>query len=105
MAICHPFESMVAIDQPFEVVPKKTRLCNEKFLKFFFTLLSAEKHMYLVLALQARLSPNTQDQAGRLNAATGHLFEVTSFTWHCGESPRSKLQIPKTAEHHFLDKQ
>ena len=54
--------------------------------------LSAEKHMYLVLALQARQSPNTQDQAGRLKAATGHLFEVTSFTWHCGESPRAKLQ-------------
>ena len=54
--------------------------------------LSAEKHMCLVLALQARQSPNTQDQAGRLKAATGHLFEVTSFTWHCGESSRAKLQ-------------
>ena len=54
--------------------------------------LSAEKHMCLVLALQARQSPNTQDQAGRLKAATGHLFKVTSFTWYCGESPRSKLQ-------------
>ena len=54
--------------------------------------LSAEKHMCLVLVLQARQSPNTQDQAGCLKVATGHLFEVTSFTWHCGESPRAKLQ-------------
>ena len=54
--------------------------------------LSAEKHTCLVLALQARQSPNTQDQAGRLKAATGHLFEVTSFTWYCGEIPRAKLQ-------------
>ena len=50
-----------------------------------------ETHV-LVLALQARQSPNIQDQAGRLKAATGHLFEVTSFTWYCGESPRAKLQ-------------
>ena len=35
--------------------------------------LSAEKHTCLVLALQARQSPNTQDQAGRLKAATGRL--------------------------------
>ena len=53
---------------------------------------SAEKHMCLVLALQARQGPNTQDQTGRLKAATGHLFELTSFTWYCGESPRAKLQ-------------
>ena len=39
---------------------------------------SAEKHMCIVLALEARRGPNTQDQAGRLLEATGHLFlEVT----------------------------
>ena len=67
-------------------------LCIEEFLKIFDRSHSAEKHMCFVLALQARQSPNTQDQAGRLKAATGHLFEVTSFTWYCGESPRAKLQ-------------
>ena len=41
--------------------------------------------MCIVLALQARQSPYTLDQAG-------HLFEVTSFTWYCGEIPRAKLQ-------------
>ena len=61
-------------------------------LHFLRRTLSAEKDTCLVLALQARQSPNTQDQAGRLKAATGHFFEVTTFTWYCGESPRVKLQ-------------
>ena len=43
---------------------------------------SAEKHMCLVLALQARQGPNTQDQAERLMATTGHLFEEMMATYH-----------------------
>ena len=66
-----------------------TALQDRHFLRHS---LSAEKHTCLVLALQARQSPNTQDQAGRLKAATGHLFEVTSFNWYCGEVPSAKLQ-------------
>ena len=70
--------------------------------------LSAEKHMCLVLALQARQSPNTQDQAGCLKAATGHLFEVTSL--HLVLRRKSPCEVcrkchPKTAEHHFVDRQ
>ena len=36
---------------------------------------SAEKHMRIVLALERRDGPNTQDQAGRLMAETGHHLE------------------------------
>ena len=66
--------------------------------------LSAEKHMCLVLALQARQSPNTQDQAGRHKVATGHLFEVTSFTCIAEKVPvRSCRKChQKTLEHHFV---
>ena len=38
--------------------------------------------MCLVLALEAGHCPNTQDQAGRLMAATGHLFEDVTASYH-----------------------
>ena len=38
--------------------------------------------MCLVLALRARQGPNTQDRAGRLKAATGHLFEHVTASYH-----------------------
>ena len=50
--------------------------------KIFAALPSAEKHMCLVLALQARQGPNTQDKAERLMATTGHLFEEMMATYH-----------------------
>ena len=43
---------------------------------------SAEKHMRIVLAMEAREGPNTRDKAERLMAATGHLFEDMMATYH-----------------------
>ena len=40
------------------------------------TPLSAEKHMCIVLALEARRGPNTEDQAGRLMEASYHPPEI-----------------------------
>ena len=44
--------------------------------------LSAEKHVRIVLAVEAREGPNTQDKADRLVAATCHLFEEVTATCH-----------------------
>ena len=51
------------------------RVCFEKLWKILAALPSAEKYMRIVLAMEAREGPNTQDKAERLMAATGHLFE------------------------------
>ena len=44
--------------------------------------LSAETHARMVLALEAREGPITQDQAGRPVAVSGHLFEGIMATFH-----------------------
>ena len=43
---------------------------------------SAEKHVCIVLAIEAPVGPNTQDRAEHLTAATGHLFEDVMATDH-----------------------
>ena len=55
---------------------------------------SAEKHMRIVLAMEAREGPNAQDKTERVRSATGHLFEDVMATYHqpgiageaCGKS-------------------
>ena len=44
--------------------------------------LSAEKQICIVLAMEARVGPNTQDRAEHLTAATGHLFKEVMATCH-----------------------
>ena len=44
--------------------------------------------MCIVLALEARRGPNTQDQAGRLMEATGHHFEEVTTSYHPPEIAR-----------------
>ena len=77
---------------------RRTRVCFEKPWKIFAALPSAERHMCLVLALQARQGPNTQDQAGRLKAATGHLLRgrdgQLSSTWYCWQGGWQIIQHP-----------
>ena len=59
---------------------------------------SAEKHVRIMLPIEAREGPNTQDKAERLMAATGHLFEDMMATCHppgiageaAGESSNTK---------------
>ena len=54
--------------------------------------------MRIVLAMEAREGPNTQDKAERLMAATGHLFEDMMATYHppgiagkvAGKSPNTQ---------------
>ena len=43
---------------------------------------SAEKCTRIVLAMEAREGPNTQDKGECLMAATGHLFEEMMATFH-----------------------
>ena len=43
---------------------------------------STEKHVRIVLAMEAREGPNARDKAERLMAATGHLFEDMMATHH-----------------------
>ena len=67
-------------------------------MKILAALLRERKHGHTVWAVEALECPNTQVQAGCLRSATGHLFEVPSFTWYCGESPRAKLQKVSSEE-------
>ena len=46
--------------------------------------LSAEKQVRIVLAIAARVGPNTQDRAEHLVATTGHLFEDMMAICHQG---------------------
>ena len=43
---------------------------------------SAEKHLRIVLAMEAREGLNTRDKVESLPVATGHLFEGTMGTYH-----------------------
>ena len=55
-------------------ITRRTRPCIEKLFK----ILAAR----VVLAMEGLEGPNTQDRAGRLKAATGHLFEEMMATYH-----------------------
>ena len=43
---------------------------------------SAEKHLRIVLAMEAREGLNTRDKVESLPVATGHLFEGTMGIYH-----------------------
>ena len=69
----------------FVVLPKifrRTRLCPENPLKILAALLRQKNSCTLVLAVEAREGPNTQDKAGRFMAATGHHFEDVMANCH-----------------------
>ena len=53
--------------------------------------------MCLVLALRARQGPNTQDQAGRLKAAAGHLFEDVTASYHPPGVAGQRLQLSRAS--------
>ena len=50
------------------------RLCFREALENLRRSPFAEKHMSIVLAIDSRVGPNTQDRAEHFTVATGHLL-------------------------------
>ena len=77
----HSFEEDLSHTLSCLPIFRRTRLRSENPLKILAALFRQRDACTLVLAVSVRNGPNTQDRAGRLVAATGHLFEHVMTTY------------------------
>ena len=68
--------------KPWSSIFGRTRLCPELPLAISAALFRQRNKGCIVLAIEARVGPSTQDRAEHLTAATGHPFEDLMATGH-----------------------
>ena len=68
--------------KPWSSIFGRTRLCPELPLVISAALFRQRNKGCIVLAIEARVGPSTQDRAEHLTAATGHPFEDLMATGH-----------------------